>query len=86
MILAPRLGRPQAETLVSRLQNELDHFHFLVRSEVDIPIPVSMGCAFYPNDGNKLQPLVTIAEWRLEQDNSLRSTVKKRIQSFNAPA
>jgi two-component system, cell cycle response regulator len=86
VILAPRLGRQQAETLVSRIQNELDHFHFLVRSDVNIPIPVSMGCAFYPDDGTKIQPLVTIAEWRTEQDFSLRSTVKRRIQSISAPA
>jgi diguanylate cyclase (GGDEF)-like protein len=76
VILAPKLSRDNAEAIMSRLQNELDHCEFFVRSDVRIPIPVSMGLAIYPEDGNKLDSLIESAESRLRQDHKLRSAVR----------
>jgi len=80
MILAPKLTREGAEALMSRLQNELDHFRFRVRSNVEIPIPVSIGLAVYPHDGMKLEGLIETSELRLNQDLELRRAVKNRIR------
>jgi len=84
LILAPKLNREHADTLVSRLQNELDHYNFRVRSDIEIPIPVSMGLAIYPEDGTKLEVLVETAEWRLRQDQKLRAAARGRVRPISS--
>src|SRR5205823_6289041 len=83
LILAPKLSRDHAETLMSRLQNDLDHFGFPVRSDTTIPIPVSMGMAMYPTDGNQLENLIETAGLRLMQDLTLRRNVRSRIRQLS---
>jgi diguanylate cyclase (GGDEF)-like protein len=83
LILAPKLTREHADALMSRLQNDLDHYRFRVRSDVEIPIPVSMGFALYPEDGSKLETLIETAEWRLREDLRLRLAVKGTVRSLN---
>ena len=82
LILAPKLTRENAHTLISRLQNDLDHYSFRVRSDVDIPLPVSMGLALYPEDGTKLESLIEAAEWRLREDQKLRVAVKGTLRTL----
>jgi diguanylate cyclase (GGDEF)-like protein len=82
LILAPKLSRENAHTLISRLQNDLDHYDFLVRSDIEIPLPVSMGLALYPEDGSKLEMLIEAAEWRLREDQKLRQTVKGAVRTI----
>ncbi len=83
VIIAPRMGREQAETLISRLQNELDHFSFHVRPNVTTPMPISCGIATYPEDGTKLESLIESAQWRLRDDWNLRQAVRATIRSIN---
>jgi diguanylate cyclase (GGDEF)-like protein/putative nucleotidyltransferase with HDIG domain len=82
--LNPRMNWEQAEALRSRLQNDLDHFHFAVRSDVTIALPVSVGLALYPGDGSNLEALLAVANWRLREDRELRLAVKRRVRSIHA--
>jgi diguanylate cyclase (GGDEF)-like protein len=84
--LNPRMNREQAETLKSRLQNELDHFRFAVRSDEHFALPVSIGIASFPEDGLNIESLLSVAEWRVREDRELRTAVRsnvKRIASSN---
>jgi diguanylate cyclase (GGDEF)-like protein/putative nucleotidyltransferase with HDIG domain len=82
--LNPRMNWEQAEALRSRLQNDLDHFHFAVRSDVTIALPVSVGLALYPGDGSNLEALLSVANWRLREDRELRVAVRRRVRSIQA--
>jgi diguanylate cyclase (GGDEF)-like protein/putative nucleotidyltransferase with HDIG domain len=77
----PKMSRESAENLKSRLQNDLDHFKFAVRALTEIPLPVSIGIAVFPEDGHDLESLLSVAEWRMRQDRELRSAVKRRVKS-----
>jgi diguanylate cyclase (GGDEF)-like protein/putative nucleotidyltransferase with HDIG domain len=79
IVLSPKLTHEQAETLKSRLQNELDHFRFAVRAEAGIPLQVSIGIALFPSDGANLEALMSIAEWRMQEDRELRAAVRRRV-------
>ncbi len=80
MVLAPKMNREQADTLVSRLQNELDQNQFRFRSETRLPISVAMGAGIYPEDGLELEHLIERAEWHLRQDQKLRVAVRNRVR------
>jgi diguanylate cyclase (GGDEF)-like protein len=82
--LSPKMTRESAENLRSRLQNELDHFRFAVRPMTEIPLAASIGIALFPEDGQDLEALLSVAEWRVRQDRELRTAVKRRIKA--APA
>jgi diguanylate cyclase (GGDEF)-like protein len=78
--LSPRMNEEQAETLKSRLQNELDHFRFPVRPDTEISIPVSIGIAIFPRDGTDIETLLSVAERRMHEDRDLRTAAKRRIR------
>jgi diguanylate cyclase (GGDEF)-like protein len=80
--LNPKMTRNQAESLKSRLQNDLDHFNFTVRPDASIPIPVSIGISVYPEDGAELESLISTAEWRMREDRKLRAAIGRRISNF----
>ena len=75
----PKLTQEQAETLKSRLQDELDHFRFAIRMDVEIPLRVSIGIAMYPSDGVDLEALMSVAEWRMREDRELRAAVRRQV-------
>jgi diguanylate cyclase (GGDEF)-like protein len=79
----PKMSRDQAENLKSRLQNELDHFKFAVRAQTEIPLQVSIGIAIFPEDGQDLESLLSVAEWRMREDRDLRSAVRRRVRSVS---
>ena len=79
--ISPKMTRETAENLKSRLQNELDHFRFAVRALTEIPLPMSFGIAIFPEDGQDLETLLSVAEWRLRQDQELRAAVKRRVRT-----
>ena len=82
ILLTPKISREQAEILKSRLQNELDHFRFAVRSDRETVLRSSIGIAVYPEDGVELESLLSTAEWQMRDDRELRSAVKSRIGSI----
>jgi diguanylate cyclase (GGDEF)-like protein len=77
--LSPKMSREQAEALKSRLQDVLDHFQFVVRSGVEIPLRTSIGIAILPEDGASLESMLGVAEWQMRQDSELRS-VSRRVR------
>jgi diguanylate cyclase (GGDEF)-like protein/putative nucleotidyltransferase with HDIG domain len=82
VVVAPRMGREQGEKLISRLQDELDHFSFQVRSNITIPLPMSCGMAIYPQDATKLEMLIDSANRRLKHDVQLRKAVRANIRNI----
>ncbi len=79
--ISPKMPRENAENLKSRLQNELDHFKFAVRALMEIPLPMSIGIAIFPEDGQDLETLLSVAEWRVRQDREIRAAVKRRVRT-----
>jgi diguanylate cyclase (GGDEF)-like protein/putative nucleotidyltransferase with HDIG domain len=74
-----RMNRGQAESLQSRIQGELAKQRVVIRRGVDIPLDVSVGIAQFPEEGTKLEDLLSVAEWRLGEDEHLRS-ISKTVQ------
>jgi len=79
--ISPKMSREAAENLKSRLQDDLDHFKFAVRALTGIPLNVSVGIAIFPEDGQDLDALLSVSEWRMRQDKELRAAVKRRLKS-----
>ena len=79
--ISPKMSLEAAENLKSRLQDDLDHFRFAVRALTEIPLHVSVGIAIFPEDGQDLDGLLSVAEWRMRQDKDLRTAVKRRLKS-----
>jgi diguanylate cyclase (GGDEF)-like protein/putative nucleotidyltransferase with HDIG domain len=79
--ICPKMARESAENLKSRLQNELDHFRFAVRTGTEIPLQTSMGIATFPEDGQDLDTLLAVAEWHVREDRELRTAVKHRVRA-----
>jgi diguanylate cyclase (GGDEF)-like protein len=80
--LNARMTREQAENLKSRLQNELDHFKFLVRAGKEIPLRASIGIALFPDDGTDVQTLLGVAALRARDDFDLRLAVRRRVRTI----
>jgi len=78
--ICPKLSGDLSENLKSRLQNDLDHFKFAVRSNTEIPLQVSIGIAGFPDDGSDLEKLLMTAELRLREDRELRDAVRRGIK------
>ena len=78
--LNPQMSCEQAEALKSRLQNDLDHFHFAIRANASIALPASIGIASFPEDGSDLETLLSVGEWRMREDRELRAAVKQKIK------
>lgn len=77
--LCPKMNREQAEALQSRIQNDLDHFVFMVRGDSAIPLPVSLGLAVFPEDGTDLEVLLEVSEFRMREDRELRRAARRPI-------
>src|SRR5205814_178132 len=81
LAIVPRVDRNLAEGLKSRFQDDLDHFRFPVRAGSQVPLPVSIGIAMFGADGTDLESLITAAEWRMREDDELRSAVRRVAQN-----
>jgi diguanylate cyclase (GGDEF)-like protein len=78
--MCPRMSRELAENLKSRVQEQLDHFKFAVRSSTQIPLRVSVGVAAFAEDGTDLESLLSASNWRARDDRDLRIAVKRRVK------
>jgi GGDEF domain-containing protein len=78
------MSREQAESLKSRVQNELDHFNFAIRAQTEVPLRASIGIAVFPDDGTDLEGLLSVATHRMHEDQELRSAVKRRVRHIAA--
>ena len=47
----------------------------------EIALHASIGIALFPEDGQDLDTLLSVAEWRVRQDRELRTAVKHRIKA-----
>jgi diguanylate cyclase (GGDEF)-like protein len=83
--ISPKTTSDEAEALKSRLQDDLDHFKFAVRSQTEIPLRASIGIALYPTDGNDLEGLLLTADLRVQQDRELRVAVRRDVRSMRLP-
>ena len=79
--IGPKMSRESAENLKSRLQNELDHLRYAVRTGTEIPLNTSIGIATFPEDGQDLDTLLRVAEWHVRQDRELRAAVNRRVKA-----
>jgi diguanylate cyclase (GGDEF)-like protein len=73
LTLHVRMNRHQAETLKSRIQNDLARQPIPVRQGIDLSLNVSIGLAEFPEEGTRLEDLLLTAEWRLGEDEQLRA-------------
>ena len=78
--LHPKMDRPQAEAFKSRIQDELDRQRTPVRHGVDLPPRVSVGLTEFPEEGTRLEELLSIAEWRLSDDKKMRAVAHRTLQ------
>jgi diguanylate cyclase (GGDEF)-like protein/putative nucleotidyltransferase with HDIG domain len=81
--IIPKTASDQAEALKSRLQDELEHFKFAVRTQTEIPLRASIGIAVYPEDGTDLERLLTTAEARTREDRELRAAIPRGVRSIS---
>ncbi len=79
LTLHPKMSRDQAEVLKSRIQNELDQHRFPIRHGVDVSPRLSIGIAEFHEEGSKLEDLLSIAEWRLTEDEKSRSVARRTL-------
>ena len=80
LTLHPKMGRDKAEALKSRIQDELDRQRIPVRHSVKLSPRVSIGLAQFPQEGTKLEDLLSIAEWRLSDDQKLRAVARQTLR------
>ena len=80
LTLHPKMTREKAEAFKSRVQEELDHHRMPVRQGVEVSPQVSVGIAEFPQEGTKLEDLLSIAEWRLNDDQHLRAAAKRTLR------
>ena len=78
--LHPKMDRPQAEAFKSRIQDELDRQRIPVRHGVDLPPRVSVGLTEFPEEGTRLEELLSIPEWRLSDDKKMRAVAHRTLQ------
>jgi diguanylate cyclase (GGDEF)-like protein len=65
--IVPRVDRPHAEGLKTRLQQGLSTLQVPVRGSTHIGIPVTVGLAMFPEDGMNLEALVSISNWQARE-------------------
>jgi diguanylate cyclase (GGDEF)-like protein len=80
MTLHPKMNREKAEALKSRVQDDLDQHQMPIRQGIHISPRASIGIAAFPEEGTKLEDLLSISEWRLNDDQKLRSASKKPLR------
>ena len=85
LTLHPKMSRDQAEALKSRIQKELDQHRFPVRHGVELYPRVSIGIAEFLQEGTKLEDLLSVAEWRLTEDEKTRSAGNRTIKFPSQP-
>lgn len=78
--LHPKMDRAQAEAFKSRIQDELDRQRIPVRHGVDIPPRISVGLTEFPQEGTRLEDLLSIAEWRLSDDKKMRAVAHRTLR------
>ncbi len=79
LTLNPKMSRDQSEVLKSRIQSELDRHKFMIRHGIELAPRVSIGIAEFPEEATKLEDLLSIAEWRLTEDERLRSMARRTL-------
>ena len=78
--LHPKMERSQAEAFKSRIQDELDRQRISVRHGIDLSPRVSVGLTEFPEEGTRLEDLLSVAEWRLSDDKKLRAGAHRTLQ------
>jgi diguanylate cyclase (GGDEF)-like protein len=71
--VVPRVDRAHAESLKARLQEGLKNLHLQIRAGTPIGIPVSVGLAMFPEDGQDLETLVGISNWQVRENAKVRT-------------
>jgi diguanylate cyclase (GGDEF)-like protein/putative nucleotidyltransferase with HDIG domain len=71
--IVPRVDRAHAESLKARLQEGLNNLHLQIRAGTPIGIPVSVGLAMFPEDGQDLETLVGISNWQVRENAKVRT-------------
>lgn len=80
LTLHVKMNRQQAEAFKSRIQDELDHQKVSIRQGLTLPLQVSIGMALFPDEGTKLEDLLSTAEWRLGEDQQLRTMSQQTVR------
>jgi len=65
--IVPRVDRVHAEGLKSRLQEGLNALQVPIRAGTPVTLPVSVGLAMFPEDGQDLETLVSISNWQARE-------------------
>jgi diguanylate cyclase (GGDEF)-like protein len=73
LAVVPRIDRNHAEGLKSRLQSDLGGLRVPVRAGTTIALPLSIGLAMFPEDGQDLETLLGISNWQARGDSKLRN-------------
>jgi diguanylate cyclase (GGDEF)-like protein len=66
--VVPRVDRVHAEGLKARLQQGLNSIQVSIRAGTHIGLPVTVGLAMFPEDGQDLETLVRIANWQAREN------------------
>jgi diguanylate cyclase (GGDEF)-like protein/putative nucleotidyltransferase with HDIG domain len=66
--IVPRVDRVHAEGLKARLQEGLNTLQVPIRAGTHIGLPVTVGLAMFPEDGQDLEALVRIANWQAREN------------------
>jgi diguanylate cyclase (GGDEF)-like protein len=80
LTLHVKMDRDQAESFKSRIQDELDRRRIAIRQGVDIPLQVSISQAQFPQEGTRLEDLLSTAEWRLGEEQHLRAMAQHTVR------
>ncbi len=80
LCLHPKMDRSQAEAFKSRIQDELDRQRISVRYGVEVAPRVCVGLTVFPEEGSRLEDLLSIAEWRLGDDKKLRASTRRTLR------
>jgi diguanylate cyclase (GGDEF)-like protein len=65
--IVPRVDRVHAEGLKSRLQEGLNTLQVPIRAGTLVTLPVTVGLAMFPEDGQDLETLVSISNWQARE-------------------
>jgi len=66
--IVPRVDRVHAEGLKTRLQDGLNTLQVPIRAGTHTGLPVTVGLAMFPEDGQDLEALVRIANWQAREN------------------
>jgi len=66
--IVPRVDRVHAEGLKTRLQEGLHNLQVPIRAGTHSGLPITVGLAMFPEDGQDLEALVRIANWQAREN------------------